>query len=528
MKVQNIEDIELIDYNGVSLDLVSHNELYDELVANGDPLIIINDYVADIADNKVVEVINGLIRTHFGTAELNTVPSCLCGLLHNRFNEGLICEDCNTPVMRIINRKLTSNVWIRPPEGFPAFIQPRFWSIFNRYIGRAKFNLLEYLTCRSYIPGGRGSNVATKDKKIRPIIELLEKYGIERGMKYFYDNFDYIMKVILTDNGFNNIISGSNARTKAKIKYGLQILIHNYRHCIFSSRLPFPSRLIMVSEEDKSTGYIDKNMPMVFNAVKNIVMLERPLMPMTERSVETKLVASNKMFAEYYALFRRQSYSGKPGISRKQQGATRSSWSGRATVSPEAGIHNYDEITAPWVFSISLLRVHIINKLFKLDFTPYEMYKIVDKCMVNSEGEDGDILEDIMNTLIDESPSGGIDLAMLRNPTLERLAMQLFKIIRINRNTNMNSVMLSVLAIKGSNCDYDGDQLQMLLVLDARYRKRFNRLKAHLGLMDADHPRRVKSIITLHAEMITMVNNFLSSNRVDVDDPDIEFYEESI
>lgn len=43
---------------------------------------------------------------------------------------------------------------------------------------------------------------------------------------------------------------------------------------------------------------------------------------------------------------------------------------------------------------------------------------------------------------------------MLRNPTLERLSSQDFRITKIIRNTDVYAIKISVLAIKGKNADH--------------------------------------------------------------------------
>jgi hypothetical protein len=60
---------------------------------------------------------------------------------------------------------------------------------------------------------------------------------------------------------------------------------------------------------------------------------------------------------------------------------------------------------------------------------------------------------------------------------------------------------------------FDGDMYQTKLMIDNKEKRQFSRLRAHLGIMDTDSPHRVKGIITLHPESITMLNNFLDHNR---------------
>lgn len=58
---------------------------------------------------------------------------------------------------------------------------------------------------------------------------------------------------------------------------------------------------------------------------------------------------------------------------------------------------------------------------------------------------------------------------------------------------------------------------QTKLMIDNKEKRQFSRLRAHLGIMDADSPHRVKGIITLHPESITMLNNTTGSQSLLID-----------
>lgn len=541
MKTQRIDEVDFLATperrNGISIDLVSHDAVYQSLVNTPVKPIIINDYINEFSENRASEAINNLIRTHYGTDELDTAPKCDCGYVSGGYNEGVVCSICHTKVERIVDKPLVSQIWLRPPKGVPAFISPMFWNLFCKVFDTTKFSLLEWLTSRAYVPGGRGDLNTSKDAKVLAVTTALERAGIERGMDFFYNNFDFIMNEILQPKPYLNHCSKSsqnnkneapeNHSSKDKVCRQLRLIVKHYRNCIFSHFLPFPSKLIMVSEEGSSVSYIDKNMPAAFDALKTIIQLERSAMPLREQTVETKTMRANKAFAEYYKNFRKTTYGKKAGIARRQQGSTRSPMSGRAVIAPIATSHRYDELHTPWAWTISLCRTMIANKLLKMYFTPQQLFLFIDKCIVNCTGSDGDLMEAIFDALIDESPSKGIEVSMLRNPTLVRLSNQLFRIVKIIRDTNINAIMMSVLTIKGPNADFDGDQLQVKLLVDAVERDQFSRLGSHLGLMGTDTPFNVNGVITLHPECISMANNFLEKYRIE-NPNDVKFVPETI
>lgn len=529
MRIQSIDEVNFTRDNGISLDFESHDLLYKELSNSGMKPIIVNDFQHEFSERKCIDSVNELIRTHYGTDELDTIPRCDGGHITGGYNEGLVCPICNTVVERVVDKPLVSQIWLRPPKGIAAFINPRFWNLFESIFWTKKFNLIEWLTSRYYTPGGKGEANTTNDPKVQKVIKALEKAGIKRGFEFFYNNFDMVMNEVLQPKPYlyHKTASGDKEcperyQSRESICIKMRAIVREYRHCIFSHYLPFPSKLIMVSEEGGGVGYIDKNMPMAFDALKTIVQIERPGMPLRQQTLETKTMKANRAFALYYRNFRKNSYGKKPGMVRRQQGSTRSPHTGRAVIAPRALQHNYDELHTPWAWTISLMRTMIANKLLRMFFTPQEIFLFVDKCIVNSDGPDGDLMEGIFNTLIDESPEGGIAVAMLRNPTLERLSNQLFKITKVIRDTNVNAILMSVLTIKGPNADYDGDQLQVKLLVDAVERAQFSRLRSHLGFMNADKNMEVNSAITIHSECISMVNGMLDKYRLNIGNTDLD------
>ena len=479
--------------NGISLKLISH----DRVFANTPSPVIVNDIAATLATGRAAETINELIRTHYPDDKLNTLPACECGSMVGGFNEGLICDQCHTVVQRVVDRPLRSHIWMRTPNEIPAFISPRFWAMFQAATTTNRFDILEWLTDPQYIPGGRGNSTVDKDPRVRAVVDFLNENQIKRGLKNFY-----------------------KFKTNQKDRPGeippyveLRDLIDKYRDCIFSRYLPFPSRIVLVSEQAGNNTYIDPNMSPAFNAVKTLCSIENDPMRLSTKAIESRTVKVIKMLAEYYTFFKQKTCGTKKGIFRRQLGSTRSPYTGRAVIAPLAMHHEYDEVHTPWAWTISLCRVLLENKLLARDFNPRELFRVIDKHTSNAIGPGADLLDEILKELIRECPEGGLPIAMLRNPTLERLSDQLFRITKVIRNTKVYAIMISVLAIKGGNGDFDGDMYQTKLMIDNKEKRQFSRLRAHLGIMDADSPHRVKGIVTLHPESITMLNNFLDHNR---------------
>lgn len=492
--------------NGISLTVDDYQQMFKNL--KGRP-IIINHIARDNPSMNASEMINTLIRNHYEDDNLDTMARCLCGYYTGGFNEGLICPmpDCGTVVARSIDRPLESNIWLQVPEGIPAFIIPAFWSLFNSNMSSTKLDLLEWLTDPFYRPA------APEAENVKGVINYLEANGVKRGLANFYNDFDRIMDLVLVPNPtlkHRNVPNGKPWIKEALCR-DMRSWIKKYRKCIFSPLMPFPSRIVFPSEQSGFTTYIDPNMPLAFDAVKTLCSIENSPTRLTERKINTLVVKVIKQYTAYHEGFRRSTCGTKRGIFRRQLGSTRSPWTARAVIAPLAGKHEYDEIHTPWSMTVALLRVDIASMLMKdpYNMNPRQIYKRIDEGTLTYDP----LIHEVINKLIAQCPEGGIPVSMLRNPTLARLSNQIFRITKVITNVDVKAILISVLVIKGPNGDFDGDMLQLKLLRDNKERRMYSRFASHLGIIDTSAPRRIKSIVTHHPEVITMANNFLEHYR---------------
>lgn len=497
------------DDNGISLDIISLEDDFNNL--NITP-IIINDVADELSVGKTIDVINDLIRVSYESDELNTIPSCKKGCTTGMYNydpdNPVICKVCNHPVTSIINEPLQSQVWMKAPEGVDTFLHPRIYQILSEYFKNTYFDLIEYLTNPTYVVS-RNKGLRGGNKHVEELLEFLKENNIERGINYFSRNFDYIIKLLLLENSdffrYKWSTKPKSAAVCEKMHYFLQL----YRKCIFTRYLPFPSKLIMVSERGGTAEFIDPNMKDAFDAPKTIASLITRAIPPSDKVLQAESMKVVRLMASYFTGYYKNTCSGKTGMFRGQHGRTRGFYTGRAVIAPLAMEHEYDEIHTPWTWTVTLLSVHIENKLLRRGYTPKKLLRKLDVATVKYDKE----VHDIINELIAECPEGGIPVSMLRNPTLRRGSNQYLRITKVLTNLNDNAIMMSVLAIKDPNADFDGDQLQVRLLIDNKEKAHFRRLSPHLNLMDTDHPNRIGGHITFHPENTTMVNNYLRHYR---------------
>lgn len=495
--------------NGISLDIISLDDLLDE-VPNP---VFLDDIAFEFDTSKTIENINEIIRLNYDSDELNTVPSCRCGETYGAVNydpvNPVICEDCGHPVIDKINDPLYAELWMRPPEGIEAMVQPRIYDILSSNYRNQKFDLFEYLLNPTYSPGSSSKLYYGGTEEIDYLVKYIKECGIERGLNYFVLNFDYVIQCIFIDNPRCLAYKYKAIKYRERIVDKTLQFIGKYRDRIFCSALPFPSRLIMISETGGTAEFIDPNITDAFDAPKTLAsLLTRPKRP-SNKVLQAETLKVIKLMVGYFNNYYSKTLTKKTGMARGQMGSTRGSYTGRAVIAPLAMNHEYDEIHTPWSWSVGIMSVQLENKLLLRGYSPVEIMAIIDRGYSVIDP----LLRECFDEILEECPEGGFPVSMLRNPTLTRGSNQYFRITKIHDDINNNAIMMSVLAIKAQNADFDGDQEQVKLLIDNKEREQFIRLAAHNNFMDTTVPNSISRFITFHAEVIAMMNNFLDHHR---------------
>jgi len=501
---------EVAEENGISLDIYSLEKDFKNLKIAP---IIINDVADEFSVGKTIDVINDLIRVSYDSDKLNTVPSCEKGCTTGAFNYDPVnpikCQVCNTEVKSIINQPLVPQVWMRVPKRVNAFIHPRIYQLFSTYFKHTHFDLIEYLTNPTYVVN-KPNNYRGGRVEIERLITFLSENKISRGLNYFQNNFDRIIDLLFIQNPKLFTYKYTTVAAAIYTCKRFAQFIELYRDCVFTRYLPFPSKLIMVSERGGTAEFIDPNMKDAFDAPKTIASLETRSTKPSFKVVQAETVKVIKSMGAYFSHYYSKTCSGKTGMFRGQLGSTRGFYTGRAVIAPLAMEHAYDEIHTPWAWSVTIFSVHIASKLLRMGHNPKEIGRIIDRGTVKW----CPVISGILKEIISECPEGGYPVSMLRNPTLRRGSNQYFRITKVHDDIHNNAIMLSVLAIKDPNADFDGDMLQVRLPIDNVEKRQFERWASHLNIMDVDRPNAVAGHITFHPEITTMVNNYLTHHSI--------------
>ncbi len=462
------------------------------------PPVIVNN--VDIEQRDAIENLNKLLYVRYQGDSLSIVPTCTCQRLMGEENFGIRCSHCGDTVMDITERPLESTLWLTTPPTVKALINPIVYIILRRATSSGKnyFNCIDWLINPSYRP-----------KKTVPAVEKLIELGFtgpKRDLNYFIENFDEIMHTLATTRTVKNkdgyLVNG-NKRTRMM----LLEFIKRYRDRIFCQYIPIPSRYCFVSEISGGITYVDTDFLSCIDAVRTIAMI-RQSEGMSERSARSKTAKAIGQLGDYYTAFFERSIHSKNGWYRQHVFGTRSHFSGRAVITSIHEAHRYDEIHLPWALAVSLYKYHLVNKLRKRKMSPNE----INRYLFEHTAHPSQLLIDIFDELIRESPYIGLPCVLHRNPSLDLLSAQQLFITHIKPDITDNTIGVSTLVLVAWNADFDGDQLNLMALNDVKMTEATKLIRPHNGVLDINKPRSLSGNITIPAPMLSTLGNYLSGN----------------
>lgn len=398
--------------------------------------------IANMLDTMTQEgrdTLNELIYTCYSNDHLTTVPECRCGKLKGGWHIKR-CPECGTSVSTVHEKEIESALWLALPQSVSAFINPLCWNLMHQALFTKRFSILEWLVNSDYKPK---SNSAEEPVEVFN----LKQYGVQRGLNYFYDNFDDIMSIIIY-----------NGREQPKKKFILlDEFIKKYRDRIFCSYIPMPSQLLFVIEENETGRYTDKTMNSVLEGLRTIMSTSQSirLTSIRRQNRTAKAIAS---IASFYESFIKNTVCGKYGLSRQHIFSARSHFSARAVISSLTEPHDHREIHIPWAMAVQLLTTHIDSVLTRRGYSPRDSTNKIEQAVLAYDKE----IDDILEYLIESSPHIGIPCILQRNPTLAKASAQLMYITKIKKMGVIGypihgpidiTISMSVLTLIGANKD---------------------------------------------------------------------------
>jgi hypothetical protein len=450
---------------GVYLQLEDFTELFWQR-SSREPTIV-NDVAHATEQQK--EAFNRKILTTYSGDLLSNLPTCGCQKTEGESKLGTIAKCCGTEVKSHMDEPLEPLLWVRKPKGVNGLINPNIWLMLKKKFTRSGFEIIRYLTDTNYKPSVK-----------RPaIMKEVEAFDLPRGLNNFIEHFDHIMNCLFSLKAY---------RPKAGEIDPLHQVLKVFKSRVFSDYLPVPNKALLVIEESTMGTYIDPIIVGAVDAVRMMVAIDAPGNNQAVWVKENRTVKMIAQLATYYEGLYKTTLAKKPGILRKHVFGSRSHFSFRAVISSLTAAHDYDEIHIPWGIAVSVLKLHLTNKLMRYHgFNPNQVIAFLNEHAQKHHP----LLEQLFKELIAESPYKGIPCVMQRNPSLERGSAQLVFITTVKMASEIPTVSISILAVNGLSADFDGDSINFTLPLDINTTDALRPLAGHMSAFDLNAPRKV-------------------------------------
>lgn len=511
---------------------------YERIVASATyPVLIANDI--DTTTKEGQDKLNSLLYTRYQGDVMKAVPKCSCGEMSGPFNKGLICPNCNTECLDVLDKPLESNLWVRTPDGVNKFIAPGWWAVTSRYLTKTGWNMLEWFVNPSYPD--------PDPKKQKDYAKILENFNLtkqERNLNFFHDNFATIMRLFVSlmllrkkPRNIEGMTDADVAAAFQDLREGkvegtwllmntplgdknledrkLAIFIEKYiadKTRVFTQYLAMPSSLGVVLETNNSGTWVDVSMATASDAMYAVKQIGISIANSDKKikfSVcNRRAVHCTKRMAEFGKAFISGTAGSKQGEYRRHVFGGRLAFSMRAVITSINETHQHDELHVPWAPAVAMFRTHIMNKLKRKGYSPKVANKFIDDHTNNYHP----LLDQIFQELIMEA-GGGIPCTFQRPPSLEKSSMQRCRITKVKTDPRIRTISMSVNITNGPNADFDGDALHIWLILDKEMDKRFIRLAPSRSVLSMDNPRTVSGAFTQQAPQTFTMANWLRGGR---------------
>lgn len=459
--------------------------------------IIINDI--NISTESQKQYLSNAVKTVLNTTDnLTLLPQCSCGELKGERVVGLVCNQCLTKVSKPLT-SVEPLLWARKPHGVEALINIKAFTTLMTFFEKGKFYMIQWICDVSYKP----------NKDLSNYVVALELAGIQRGYNYFVKNFDEIIEKLLN----LKIIIDRYGKTKKTISPldEMREWVKMNRGKIFTDYLPIINKALIIIENKPLGIYADPMLPRAVEAIKLLVGIDTELNNSTENNKQSKTI---KMILELYQFnidVEKEMLGSKEGILRKHLFGFRTHFSFRAVISSLTGKHEYDEIKIPWTVGIEVFRLHLINKLIKLEYT----HKQITKMLFDNEKYfhpiTGPIINKLFIELIKECPFKGIPVEVGRNPTMERGSMQRLYITSVKTDVKDPTFGISILIVKTFNADFDGDALNAEVLLDVFMHEGLAPLAPHTNIISPARPKAMSGSNAIPKPAIYTISNWMST-----------------
>ena len=391
--------------------------------------------------------------------------SCKCGAVSGDYAEGMFCESCKEEAVPR-GHKTDKMAWI--DLGDLRLFNPLFVPFVKSYFGPTRWKAYIDSTAIGMDEDG-GELIGDEDLSIKDSEPNPELVAI--GVEEMANNLEEIL----------DTVHGKQSRDPKQEVY--EFLKENLEHAV-SSKIPvYTSRLrpaLFIGGRSLVFDRVNTIYTQLVKTAATLRMSGRESVPALRGSLALKL---QSLWIEAYDHIL-DSISGKTGHIRQLLLGNRLNFSTRCVIVPGSDL-DFDEIDIPYLAALEMLRFHLIRWWTGAGGKGGHS-RAVSRWNEASRRFDQEAL-DLMNMLAESM--GGLEVLLNRNPTISLGSIMKMRVRSIKPNYDDFTISLSnnILAILGG--DYDGDVLNMFLLLDGRHKEHFARLEPSRMIINANDGR---------------------------------------
>jgi DNA-directed RNA polymerase beta' subunit len=385
----------------------------------------------------------------------NNEYSCNCRKIQAKYNEGVLCTQCGTHVIKR-ESKLNELAWVDLNDY--KIINPQMFPFLQKLIGKARIN--KYLASEFVI--NLAGNIVEPEipnaTKSEPHPELIGK-----GVIHFVNNIHEIIEMFKSDDNletYNFIMENIECVTISKIP----IISHRLRPAI-------------MIKDDLIFDRVNTFYTQILKCNSTLNALSKDRVLMSEEALVSRIQSLAGQVYNYFTNI----ISGKTGFIRNSLLGNRLNFSSRCVIIPLAVNHDADEVHLPYLAALELYRPQITNYLVRLMKISYTKANFIWEDATRKYSK---LVYGILNQILVDMKQ--MRILLNRNPTINLGSILLCRVTAIKDDINDLTLSLSNSILSFLSADFDGDVLNIFALFDENHIEFFKCLNPKLLSISSD------------------------------------------
>lgn len=454
--------------------------------------IVVNDLKYFSAED--IGEVNRNILTVYEGSEIKELPSCTCGKYQANYLDGITCPICGTVCTKPYDEQPV--LWLRAFKNDEdteiKFINPVFWLQLRALLDKdKKYDYLRYLADRKY-----RAKLKSDDVYIKTLVDIIGG----RGYLNLVNNLDKVIGYL---------------KEQPKFKVGeklekLDALLNIWENTnVLSTYLPILNKRLFVLEKAPKGQFTNFTLSENITVVKNWMLIGSTATTKA-RDLENATAAAISSLASMYYEYLAKYTVVKRGLFRKHLYSARSHFTARTVITAIAGPHQHNSLELPWSIGVTLLRPHLMNRLVKRGYNYNEVTAKLNRAVKRYDNE----INEIFLELISESRYRGLPVILQRNPSLQQSSALLLFIDKIKTDVGDYTFGISGLITKGPHADFDGDEMNLTLLLDNMMAELAETFSPYYNIVDmSGKPKEICGNLTLLSPTSATISRWLRDRK---------------